>query len=332
MISILILFLLNFNNNIYNNSVYNLFILYLTIKQLIINIKTKKMSETKSFGEYENNTFFEDILFIKDVKKAIEIIINKNNTSTYFKSDDNNVVLSLDNQLKEKKDINEYLKENEEEKDMSDYKEEGKLRYNKNGTLQKKRGRKKLNKEINEEEIIHKKTDNDNIIYKLKVNCLRCIRYTLNELLIKNGFNYKIQKINGKIVKDGKKESNLEFLNKKICDIFIMKRSDKYNKNERSNESIIPKIRVIKEINKILEMPFIDFFQDIYMKKNWKEFKKEFGVKCEFLFLETTFDIDKEKNKQMKKIMSDLNEFGMIQYFNNITPRKSKKNKTNFNE
>ena len=53
-------------------------------------------------------------------------------------------------------------------------------------------------------------------------------------------------------------------------------------------------------------------------------------MKCGFLFLETTFDIDKAKNKQMKKIMSDLNEFGMIQYFNNITPRKSKKKQNKF--
>ena len=288
------------------------------------------MSETISFREYENNTFFEDILFIKDVKKAIEIIINKNNTSTYFKSDDNNVVLSPDNQLKEKKDINEYLKENEEEKDLSYYKEEGKLRYNKNGTLQKKRGRKELKEEVNEEDIIHKKTDKDNIIYKLQVNCLKCIRCILNSLLLKNDFTFKFQKIKAAIVKDGKKESNLDFLNKKISEILKMERSGRYRrKNIQSNENIIKLIELkkINEIIKILEMPFIDFFQDIYMKKNSKELETEFGVKCEFLFLETTFDKDKTKNEEQKKIMSELNKRGLINYFKNIIPRKAKNKK-----
>ncbi len=274
-------------------------------------------------------------------------IFKKNIDSTDFKSDKNNIILSPDNQLKKEKDMNK-LKENEE-KHMNDNKEESELKYNKDGTLQKKRGRKKLNEEINEEDIIHKKTDTDNIIYKLKVNCLKCIRCILNALLMKNGFTFKFQKINGKIVKDTKRNSNLDFLNKKISEILKMERSGRYRpKNIQTNENIIEqiefkKIRLenkptnenifelieLKKINEILEMRFIDFFQDIYMKKKSEEFETQFGVKCELLFLETTFDKDKTKNEEQKKIMSELNDYGLIQYFEDIIPRKPKKKNNN---
>ena len=252
-------------------------------------------------------------------------IFKKNIDSTDDKSDKNNIILSPDNQFKKEKDINK--KENEE-KHMNDIKEESELKYNKDGTLQKKRGRKKLNEEVNEEDIIHKKTDTDNIIYKLKVNCLKCIRCILNSLLLKNDFTFKFQKIKAAIVKDGKRNSNLVFLKKKISKILKMERSGRYRrKNIQTNENIIELIELnkINEIIKILDMRFIDFFQDIYMKKSSEELETQFGVKCEFLFLETTFDKDKTKNEEQKKIMSELNKGGLIQYFEKITPRKPKK-------
>ena len=247
-------------------------------------------------------------------------IYKKNIDSTDYKSDKNNIILSPDNQLKKEKDMMNKLKENEE-KHMNDIKEESELKYNKDGTLQKKRGRKELNEKVNEEDIIHKKTDTDNIIYKLKVNCLKCIRCILDALLLKNDFTFKFQKIKAAIVKDGKKDSNLDFLNKKISEILKKERSGRYRrKNIQTNENIIELIELkkINEIIKILEMPFIDFFQDIYMKKNSEELETEFGVKCDFLFLETTFDKDKTKNEEQKKIMSELNKYGLIQYFEKI--------------
>lgn len=256
-------------------------------------------------------------------------IFKKNIDSTDDNSDNNNIISIPDNQFKKEKDINK--KENEE-KHMNDIKEESELKYNKDGTLQKKRGRKKLNEEVNEEDIIHKKTDKDNIIYKLKVNCLKCIRCILNSLLLKNDFTFKFQKIKAAIVKDGKKESNLDFLNKKISEILKKERSGRYRREDlQSNENIIKLIELkkINEIIKILEMPFIDFFQDIYMKKSSEELETEYGVKCEFLFLETTFDKDKTKNEEQKKIMSELNEYDLIQYFEKIIPRNPKKKNIN---
>ena len=256
-------------------------------------------------------------------------IFKKNIDSTDDNSDNNNIISIPDNQFKKEKDINK--KENEE-KHMNDIKEESELKYNKDGTLQKKRGRKKLNEEVNEEDIIHKKTDKDNIIYKLKVNCLKCIRCILNSLLLKNDFTFKFQKIKAAIVKDGKKESNLDFLNKKISEILKKERSGRYRREDlQSNENIIKLIELkkINEIIKILEMRFIDFFQDIYMKKSSEELETEYGVKCDFLFLETTFDKDKTKNEEQKKIMSELNEYDLIQYFEKIIPRNPKKKNNN---
>ncbi len=254
-------------------------------------------------------------------------IFKKNIDSTDDNSDNNNIISIPDNQFKKEKDINK--KENEE-KHMNDIKEESELKYNKDGTLQKKRGRKKLNEEVNEEDIIHKKTDKDNIIYKLKTHGVNSVFDFLNKLLIKNGIPFKFQKIKGKIVKDGKRNSNLVFLKKKISEILKMERSGRYRrKNIQSNENIIKLIELkkINEIIKILEMRFIDFFQDIYMKKSSEELETEYGVKCDFLFLETTFDKDKTKNEEQKKIMSELNEYGLIQYFEKIIPRNPKKKK-----
>ena len=301
------------------------------------------MSEMISFQDSVNDSLNNDIVSMDDERifsyffdniqddnslkdDDMNGIFKKNIDSTDFKSDNNNIILSLDKQLKKEKDMNK-VKENEE-KHMNDIKEESELKYNKDGTLQKKRGRKKLNEKVNEEDIIHKKTDTDNIIYKLKVNCLKCIRCILNTLLIKNDFTFKFQKIKAAIVKDGKRNSNLVFLKKKISKILKMERSGRYRrKNIQSNENIIKLIELnkINEIIKILEMRFIDFFQDIYMKKNSEELETEFGVKCDFLFLETTFDKDKTKNEEQKKIMSELNKGGLIQYFEKITPRKPKK-------
>ena len=302
------------------------------------------MSEMILFEESENDSLFYSLsmdderifsYFFDNIQDDNSLkdddmngIFKKNIDSTDFKSD--NIILIPDNQLKKEKDINK-LKENEE-KHMNDIKEESELKYNKDGTLQKKRGRKELKEEVNEEDIIHKKTDKDNIIYKLKVNCLKCIRCILNSLLLKNDFTFKFQKIKAAIVKDTKRNSNLDFLNKKISEILKMERSGRYRrKNIQSNENIIELIELnkINEIIKILEMPFIDFFQDIYMKKNSEELEIQFGVKCKFLFLETTFDKDKTKNEEQKKIMSELNKYGLIQYFEKIIPRNPKKKNIN---
>ena len=302
------------------------------------------MSEMILFEESENDSLFYSLsmdderifsYFFDNIQDDNSLkdddmngIFKKNIDSTDFKSD--NIILIPDNQLKKEKDINK-LKENEE-KHMNDIKEESELKYNKDGTLQKKRGRKELNEEVNEKDIIHKKTDKDNIIYKLQVNCLKCIRCILNSLLLKNDFTFKFQKIKAAIVKDGKKESNLDFLNKKISEILKMERSGRYRrKNIQSNENIIELIELnkINEIIKILEMRFIDFFQDIYMKKSSEELETEYGVKCDFLFLETTFDKDKTKNEEQKKIMSELNKYGLIQYFEKIIPRNPKKKNIN---
>ena len=109
-----------------------------------------------------------------------------------------------------------------------------------------------------------------------------------------------------------------------------MERSGRYRREDlQSNENIIEQIK-LKEIDKIIEvldMRFIDFFQKIYMKKNSEELETKFGVKCKFLFLETTFDRDKTKNEEQKKIMSKLNKDGLIKYFKKIIPRKPKNKK-----
>ena len=89
-----------------------------------------------------------------------------------------------------------------------------------NQILKKKRGRKKIGEKRGN--INHSNYDNDNIIYKMKVQSMKCINELITNISEKNNIKIKLNKIEGSILKDGKKSSNINLLEKSIKDILLM--------------------------------------------------------------------------------------------------------------
>ncbi len=185
-----------------------------------------------------------------------------------------------------------------------------KIKIKQNQCLQRKRGRRKLNELNNENDILHKKSDEDNVIYKLKVSCLKCLLSLLNELINKKmKIKKKLMCINGKYLKDGKKLTNIDFFSSTIRDILLLEKSKSFKNNNFENIDIIEKVEKNYKIKNILNLKFIDFVEKVFMELNSNKFEKIFGVKNKYLFKEMTFD-----NEQKQK-MEQLVSYGIIEYF-----------------
>ena len=182
--------------------------------------------------------------------------------------------------------------------------------------LKKKRGRKKLGEK--RDDIIHSNYDNDNIIYKIKVQSMKCIYELIINISKKNNIKIKLNKIEGNILKDGKKSSNLNLFQKSIKDILLMNKSTRYIKNPENIE-IIEKIKHITIIQDILKMKFIDFVEKVFMDCNLSDFIDFYGVKSSYLFNEI------ELSENQRKTMKNLREIGILNYFNKIKGRKRNK-------
>ena len=182
--------------------------------------------------------------------------------------------------------------------------------------LKKKRGRKKLGEK--RDDIIHSNYDNDNIIYKIKVQSMKCIYELIINISKKNNIKIKLNKIEGNILKDGKKSSNLNLFQKSIKDILLMNKSKRYIKNPENIE-IIEKIKHITIIQDILKMKFIDFVEKVFMDCNLSDFIDFYGVKSSYLFNEI------ELSENQRKTMKNLREIGILNYFNKIKGRKRNK-------
>jgi hypothetical protein len=182
-------------------------------------------------------------------------------------------------------------------------------RINGNQSLGRKRGRRKLNESNNQNDILHKKSDEDNVIYKLKVSCFKCILSLLNELINKKmKIKIKLMAINGKYLKDGKKLTNIDFFNSTIRDILLLEKSKRI-KHKIENIDIIEKVKKNYKIKNIINMKFIDFVEKVFMEMHSIKFEKIFGVKSKYLFKEMNFD------NEQKETMKQLVSYGIIKYF-----------------
>ena len=178
--------------------------------------------------------------------------------------------------------------------------------------LKKKRGR---TPKVVDSSKIHDKFSKDNMVYKLKTQSLSSIVNFINLFLQKKKIKRKLFKIDGKLLKQTKKEFNIDFFQMKIKDILTKKRSSKIKINKPSNESIIKRIKNNKKIKIILNMSLIDYINNIYMKLSAAEFKKQFGI----------YNILFKENQQFNEIrtqMEFLVQNGIINYFKNKQSRK----------
>ena len=178
--------------------------------------------------------------------------------------------------------------------------------------LKKKRGR---TPKVVDSSKIHDKFSKDNMVYKLKTQSLSSIVNFINLFLQKKKIKRKLFKIDGKLLKQTKKEFNIDFFQMKIKDILTMKRTTKIKINKPSNKSIIKRIENNKKIKTILNMSLIDYINNIYMKLSAAEFKKQFGI----------YNILFKENQQFNEIrtqMEFLVENGIINYYKNKQSRK----------
>ena len=178
--------------------------------------------------------------------------------------------------------------------------------------LKKKRGR---TPKVVDSSKIHDKFSKDNMVYKLKTQSLSSIVNFINLFLQKKKIKRKLFKIDGKLLKQTKKEFNIDFFQMKIKDILTMKRTTKIKINKPSNKSIIKRIENNKKIKTILNMSLIDYINNIYMKLSAAEFKKQFGI----------YNILFKENQQFNEIITQMEflvENGIINYYKNKQSRK----------
>ena len=268
----------------------------------------------------QNNELFSYILN-KDDYNIDEPIYSTNENTEMF---DNNILQNIFEKLDEKSvfpsNINIVINVKDENScnknvTIQNLNNEEQIEENKE-ILKKKRGRKKLGEK--RDDIIHSNYDNDNIIYKIKVQSMKCIYELIINISKKNNIKIKLNKIEGNILKDGKKSSNLNLFQKSIKDILLMNKSTRYIKNPENIE-IIEKIKHITIIQDILKMKFIDFVEKVFMDCNLSDFIDFYGVKSSYLFNEI------ELSENQRKTMKNLREIGILNYFNKIKGRKRNK-------
>ena len=189
----------------------------------------------------------------------------------------------------------------------------------------KKRGRKCLN-DKDRNDIIHTNSDKDNVIYKLKVQIMKSIYYIIPELYFRSkNIKVKLNRIDGNILKNGKKSFNLEFLNLAIKDILNLIKSKRHKNNKkRENKDIIKEIEEIEIINSILNMKFTEFIEQIFTLSS-DDFKQKFGFENAFLFSEI------QLSKEQRDTMNDLIEKGLLKHFEKIKGRNRTKKSNSLN-
>ena len=138
--------------------------------------------------------------------------------------------------------------------------------------IKRKQGRKK--KDEDRSNIIHSNSAKDNVIYKLKVQSMKCIYdILLGKINKKSSKKIKLNKIVGNLLKEGKRNYNLDFFNKTIREILLMEKSKRHKSNKiPDNKNTIELYE--SDIKDILDMIYVDFVQDIFMKLSQEELKE----------------------------------------------------------
>lgn len=258
---------------------------------------TQANSDNKDLSSPLNN----EMLFYSDD----DDLSLRNNNESFFDDEINNNSLN---------GINPNESENKEKKEENEKKNE------ETNFITKKKGRK--GKLDDRSDIKHSSSAKDNVIYKLKVHTMKNIYSNIPDLYEKHtGKKIKLNRIEGKILKDGKKKSNEDFFNKTIKDILILPKSKRHKDNDKKKRENIEIINEIKsdEINELLNMKFEDYIKKIFMLTH-KEFYERFKVKNSYLFSEILL------NNEQRTTMNDLINKGILNYYKNIKGRERKKN------
>ena len=166
-------------------------------------------------------------------------------------------------------------------------------------------GRKKKNdKSIRK----HNNRSLDNCIKKIKVNSNLCFHLTSNKII--NDKNIKLTLIDNIYIKNGKKSFNISLLNMTFQEIY---------KKKENNIEIIEKFSSDELFKEIIDMTFSEFINRIFMMKS-SEFEAKYSFYNKYLFENLQIEDEEEKS-----IIKNLIEYGLLNYFDEIKERKSKK-------
>ena len=166
-------------------------------------------------------------------------------------------------------------------------------------------GRKKKNdKSIRK----HNNRSLDNCIKKIKVNSNLCFHLTSNQII--NDKNIKLTLIDNIYIKNGKKSFNISLLNMTFQEIY---------KTKKNNIEIIEKFSSDELFKEIIDMTFSEFINRIFMMKS-SEFEAKYSFYNKYLFENLQIEDEEEKS-----IIKNLIGYGLLNYFDEIKERKSKK-------
>ena len=165
---------------------------------------------------------------------------------------------------------------------------------------------------------IHGKFNTDNIITKIKVNSLNCIREAGNSLLKCLGYdnntkfidiNYKKKRSNNKKQLKELKESNIEkILCQKVSEKF---RKQSKEKKKKKNNFICEQVKENETMKQFLSLNFIKFFRDVfltnkkYINLNGKNFELKVKTYKDLLNKNGIYDEEDENRKKMDKVIQN---------------------------
>jgi hypothetical protein len=145
-----------------------------------------------------------------------------------------------------------------------------------------KSGRCKKTEQKNKIISIHSKMSFDNILKKIKVMYHNFIIKFANNYIkfLYDGFQrYRLRKISGKITQNVTKKYNVSLSNITLKEFLSNKISPKYKQDKDKNKKIVEKLCSLKsEIKELFEMPYIIFYQKIFLCTNRTFLENKYGI------------------------------------------------------
>ncbi len=195
------------------------------------------------------------------------------NLENYYKSKINYVLLQRYNQIQEQLNIlKNFISENEIKK--TTFNKTRKFPNTRRGRFKKYQKKKKIQ--------IHSKMSFDNILRKIKVMYHGFIIKFVNDYIkfLYDGFQrFRLRKISGEITQNVTKKHNKILSEEPLKEFLSNKISSKYKQEKNKNKKIVEKLCSLKsEIKELFEMPYIIFYQKIFLCTNRTFLENKYGI------------------------------------------------------
>jgi hypothetical protein len=195
------------------------------------------------------------------------------NLENYYKSKINYVLLQRYNQIQEQLNLlKNFISENEIKK--TSFNKTRKFSNTRRGRFKKYQKKKKIQ--------IHSKMSFDNILRKIKVMYHGFIIKFVNDYIkfLYDGFQrFRLRKISGEITQNVTKKHNKILSEEPLKEFLSNKISSKYKQEKNKNKKIVEKLCSLKsEIKELFEMPYIIFYQKIFLCTNRTFLENKYGI------------------------------------------------------